>query len=97
MDWQQGNAAFIPVNFDYNLTAVEIMIVPLICVEIMQIWFAVHLACLWHPVKCALKLLIHSQTGNIAPLKFGNGQVVSPHILKQMMILIHAAIKVKPR
>ena len=33
------------------------------------------------PIKCGVKLLIHSQTSTAAPLKFGNGYVISFHIL----------------
>ena len=31
------------------------------------------------PIKCGMKLLIHSQTSMVQPLKFGNGYVISSH------------------
>ena len=33
------------------------------------------------PVIYGLKLLIHSQTSTVAPLKFGNGLVIPSHAL----------------
>ena len=30
---------------------------------------------------CEVKLIIHSQTTRVQPLKFGNGQVIASHIL----------------
>ena len=44
-------------------------------------------------IKCGLKLLIHSQTSTIAPLKFGNGKVISSHTLLGMWLFIHVRIK----
>ena len=35
-------------------------------------------------VKCGMKLLIHSQTSSVAPVKFGNGQVIPTHLLLLM-------------
>ena len=32
-------------------------------------------------MKCGMKLLIHSQTSTVAPLKFGKRQVISSHVL----------------
>ena len=46
--------------------------------------------------KCGMKLFIHSQTLAVAPLKFGNGYVISSHILPRMWLLIRAGIKVNP-
>ena len=43
-----------------------------------------------------MQLHIHSQTSAIAPLKFGNGWVISSHTLPGMGLLIRAGIKVKP-
>ena len=48
-------------------------------------------------IKCGIKLLIHSQTSTVQPLKFGNGKVISSHTLLCMWLLIHAGIKVNPR
>ena len=48
------------------------------------------------PVKCERKLLIHSQTLTVAPMMFGNGQVISSHTLWYTFLLIHAEIKVNP-
>ena len=44
-------------------------------------------------IKCEMKLLIHSQTSTVQPLKFGNGQVISSHTLLGMWLLIHAGLK----
>ena len=44
-------------------------------------------------IKCGLKLLIHSQTSTIAPLKFGNGKVISSHTLLGMWLFIRVRIK----
>ena len=33
-------------------------------------------------IKCGMKLLIHSQTSTVQPLKFGNGQLISHHTLR---------------
>ena len=43
-----------------------------------------------------MKLLIHSQTSAMEPVKFGKGYVISPNILRGMWLFIHAEIKVKP-
>ena len=32
----------------------------------------------------------------VAPLNFGNGEVISSHTLQSMWLLIHAGIKVNP-
>ena len=47
-------------------------------------------------INCGMKLLIHSQTSTAQPLKFGNGWVISSHILLGMNLLIHSGIKSKP-
>ena len=47
-------------------------------------------------MKCGMKLLIHSKTSKVQPLKFGNELVISSHILKAMWLLIHAGIEVNP-
>ena len=36
--------------------------------------------------------LIHSQTSTVAPLKFGNGLVISSHTLQELWLSIHAGI-----
>ena len=43
-----------------------------------------------------MKLLLHSHTSTVQPLKFGNGQVISSHTLvgMYMYLLTHAGIKV---
>ena len=43
------------------------------------------------------KLLIHSQTSMVQPLKFGMGKEFHPTFLLGMWLLIHASIKVNPR
>ena len=43
-----------------------------------------------------MKLLIHSYTLTVQPLKFGNGLVISSHTLLNMWLLVHAVIKVNP-
>ena len=43
-----------------------------------------------------MELLIQSQTSTVQPLKFGNEQVISPHALLGMQLLIHAGVKVNP-
>ena len=43
---------------------------------------------------CGMKLLIHSYTSTVQPLKFANGYVISSHTLRGMRLLIHAEIKV---
>ena len=43
-----------------------------------------------------MKLHIHYQTLTVAPLKFGNGYVISYHTLLGMWLPIHAEIQVKP-
>ena len=45
-------------------------------------------------IKCGMKLLMHSHTSTVASLKFGNGQVISFHILLNMFSLINAGINV---
>ena len=45
---------------------------------------------------CGMKLLIHSQTSTVEPLKFENGLVISSCTFLYMWLLIHAGIKVKP-
>ena len=45
---------------------------------------------------CGVQLFIHTQTSMVEPLKFGNGLVISSHILQGMQLLIHAGIKVNP-
>ena len=42
-----------------------------------------------------MKLLIHSQTSTVPPLKFGNEYVISYHILLGMWLLVNAVIKVQ--
>ena len=37
-----------------------------------------------YPVKCGMKLLIHSQTSTVASVKFGNGSITLGHILPLM-------------
>ena len=41
-----------------------------------------------------IKLLIHSSSSTVQPLKLGNGKVISFHILLGMRLLSHAGIKV---
>ena len=45
---------------------------------------------------CGLKLLIHSETSTVQPLKFGNGSVISSNTLPGIWLLIHAGIKDNP-
>ena len=45
--------------------------------------------------KVWVKLLIHSQTPTVQPLKFGNGLVISSHTFSDMWLLIQAEIKAK--
>ena len=47
-------------------------------------------------VKCGEKLVIHSQTSTVQPLKFGNGWTISSHTLLGTWLHIHAAITVNP-
>ena len=47
-------------------------------------------------VKCGMELPIHSQTSTVQQLKFGNGWVISSHLLLDMWLLIHAEIDVNP-
>ena len=47
-------------------------------------------------IKCRMKLLIHSQTSTVQPLKFGNVYVISSNTLLAMWLLIHAGVKVNP-
>ena len=60
-----------------------------------------HLDCFWlHEstlipvitsiIKCGMKLLIHSQTSTLLPLKFRNGRIISSYSLLYMWLLIHA-------
>ena len=44
-----------------------------------------------------MKLLIHSQTSTVAPLKFGNGKVISSHTSLDMWLLIHVLLKVQSK
>ena len=39
--------------------------------------------------RYGMKLLIHSQTSMVQPLRFGNGYVISSHMLLGMWLLIH--------
>ena len=41
-----------------------------------------------------MKLLTHSQTSTAAPLKFGNGLIISSHNLMGVWLLIHAMMNV---
>ena len=41
-----------------------------------------------------MKLYINSQTTTVSPLNIGNGYVISAHALLDMLLLIHARIKV---
>ena len=43
-----------------------------------------------------MKLLSHSETSTVQPLKFGKGKVISSHTLLAMWLLIYAGIKVNP-
>ena len=47
-------------------------------------------------IMCGMKLIIYSETATVAPLKFGNGIVISTHTLLGMWLLIDARIKVNP-
>ena len=44
-------------------------------------------------IRWEKKLLIHSQTSTVQPLKFGNIQVISSHTLRDMWLLIQAGDK----
>ena len=44
-----------------------------------------------------IKLLIHSQTSLVQPLKFGKGLSISSHTLLDIQLIIHAGINVNPR
>ena len=44
-----------------------------------------------------MKLLIHSQTSTVAPLKFENGWIISSHTFLGMWLLIHFGIKLNLR
>ena len=48
------------------------------------------------PIKCWIKLLIHSQTSTMQQLKPGNGLIISFHFLLSMEVPIHAGINVDP-
>ena len=41
-------------------------------------------------IMCGMKLLIHSQTSTVPPLRFGNGYVISSGTLQAIWLLIHA-------
>ena len=41
-----------------------------------------------------MQLFIHFQTSMVQPLKFGNKEIISSHILLDIWLLIHAGIKV---
>ena len=43
-----------------------------------------------------MKLLIHSQSSTVAPLKFVNGDVITSHTLHAWLLLTLARIKVNP-
>ena len=43
-----------------------------------------------------MKLLLHSQTSPVQPLKFGNGKVVSSHTILGMCLVILGGIKTNP-
>ena len=43
-----------------------------------------------------MKLLIHSQTSTVQPLKFGNEQEIASNILLGVWLVIHAEIYVQP-
>ena len=45
-------------------------------------------------IKCGMKLLIHSQTSTVQPLKFVNGYVIASQSLLGMCLIIYAGIKV---
>ena len=45
-------------------------------------------------IECGVKLLSHSQTTTVQPLKFENGLVIPPHTLLGVWLLIHARIRV---
>ena len=46
-------------------------------------------------MKYGMKLLIHSQTSMVEPLKFEKGQVISFYSLLGMWLLIHVGLLVK--
>ena len=46
--------------------------------------------------KFRVILFIHSQTSIAAPLKFGNGKVISSHTLRGLWLFMHAVIKMNP-
>ena len=48
------------------------------------------------PNKVWDEIIFQSQTWTAALLKFGNGQVISYHILLWMQLPIHAEIKIDP-
>ena len=43
-------------------------------------------------IKIGVKLLFHSQTSVVQPLKFGTGYVILSHIFLGMWLIIHAVI-----
>ena len=54
-------------------------------------WISNHL-----PGKMWYEIAYHSQTSTVTQLKFGNGKIISFHILLGMGLLIHARIKGNP-
>ena len=42
---------------------------------------------------CGMNLLIHSQTSTDAPLKIGNGYIITSHTLLGVKLHVHAGIK----
>ena len=47
-------------------------------------------------MKSGVKLLVHSQTPTVQPLKFGNERIITPYTLLGIQLLIHAGVKVNP-
>ena len=47
-------------------------------------------------IMCGMSLRNYSQTSMVAPLKFGNKYLISPHTLQDVWLLIHAGIEVNP-
>ena len=48
---------------------------------LLPTWFNFNPSIITYPVRCGMKLLIHSQNSMKEPLKFGNGYVISSHTL----------------
>ena len=48
-------------------------------------------------IKCGIKLLNHSQTSTMQPLKFGNGLITSSHTLLGMWFLFHVKLHCVPK